>query len=119
MWHGISDFLSFRSEIISSNNFECSGHEEILNSSTSEIEELLSTSLQLEESKLNVSNLSRSLYTEKQLCKETKMEVKKINNKLSGIQKKKNYFPMSKEKICPCRRKSRKLEKKMKTFLLH
>ena len=85
---GISDFLSSRFEIISSssNNSECSGHEEILNSSTSETEELLSNSLQLEESKLNVSNLSSSLYTEKQMCKETKMEVKKINNKLSMVQ---------------------------------
>ena len=44
--------------------------------------------MQLEESRLNVSNLSRSLYTEKQMCKETKMEVKKINNKLSRVQKK-------------------------------
>ena len=61
----------------------------MLNSSTSETEELLSNSLQLEESKLNVSNLSRSLYTEKQICKETKVEVKKINNKLSRVQKKK------------------------------
>ena len=72
----------------SSSNLEYSGHEEVLNSSTSEIEELLSNSLQLEESRLNVSNLSRSLYTEKQMCKETKMEVKKINNKLSRVQKK-------------------------------
>ena len=72
----------------SSSNLECSGHE-VLNSSTSEIEELLSNSLQLEESRLNVSNLSRSLYTEKQMCKETKIEVKKINNKLSRVQKKK------------------------------
>ena len=85
---GISDFLSSRFEIIPSNNFECSGHEEILNSSTSEIEEILSTSLQLEESELNVSNPSRSLYSEKQLSKETKMEVRKINNKLSRVQKK-------------------------------
>ena len=92
---GISDFLSFRFETTSSSsssssssNLECSGHEEVLNSSTSEIEELLSNSLQLEESRLNVSNLSRSLYTEKQMCKETKMEVKKINNKLSRVQKK-------------------------------
>ena len=89
---GISDFLSSRFEIMSSSssssNLECSGHEEVLNSSTSEIEELLSNSLQLEESRLNVSNLSRSLYTEKQMCKETKMEVKKINNKLSRVQKK-------------------------------
>ena len=61
----------------------------MLNSSTSETEELLSNSLQLEESKLNVSNLSRSLYTEKQICRETKVEVKKINNKLSRVQKKK------------------------------
>ena len=88
----ISDFLSSPFETTSSENLECSEHEEILNSSTSEIEELLSTSLQLEESKLNVSNLSRSLYTEKQLCKETKMEVKKINNKLSRIQKKKELL---------------------------
>ena len=44
--------------------------------------------MQLEESRLNVSNLSRSLYTEKQMCKETKMEVRKINNKLSRVQKK-------------------------------
>ena len=87
---GISDFLSSRFETMSSSssNLECSGHEEVLNSSTSEIEELLSNSLQLEESRLNVSNLSRSLYTEKQMCKETKMEVKKINNKLSRVQKK-------------------------------
>ena len=42
---GISDFLSSRFEIISSNNLECSGHEEILKSSTSEIEELFSASL--------------------------------------------------------------------------
>ena len=61
----------------------------MLNFSTSETEELLSNSLQLEESKLNVGNLSRSLYTEKQICKETKVEVKKINNKLSRVQKKK------------------------------
>ena len=87
---GISDFLSSRFEIMSSSstNLECSGHEEVVNSSTSEIEELLSNSLQLEESRLNVSNLSRSIYTEKQMCKETKMEVKKINNKLSRVQKK-------------------------------
>ena len=67
---GISDFLSSRFETMSSSssNLECSGHEEVLNSSTSEIEELLSNSLQLEESKLNVSNLSSSLYTEKQMC---------------------------------------------------
>ena len=90
---GISDFLSSRFEIMSSSsssssNLECSGHEEVLNSSTSEIEELLFNSLQLEESRLNVSNLSRSLYTKKQMCKETKMEFKKINNKLSRVQKK-------------------------------
>ena len=67
---GISDFISSRFETMSSSssNLECSGHEEVLNSSTSEIEELLSNSLQLEESKLNVSNLSSSLYTEKQMC---------------------------------------------------
>ena len=67
---GISDFLSSLFEIMSSSssNLEYSGHEEVLNSSTSEIEELLSNSLQLEESKLNVSNLSSSLYTEKQMC---------------------------------------------------
>ena len=77
--HGtdISDFLSSPFEIISSNNLECSGHEEILNSSASKIEELLSASLQLKEGKLNVSNLSRFLYTEKQMRKETKMVVKK------------------------------------------
>ena len=87
---GISDLLSSQFEIISSscNNLECSEQEEMLNSSTSETEELLSNSLQLEESKLNVSNLSRSLYTEKQICKETKVEVKKTNNKLSRVQEK-------------------------------
>ena len=62
---GISDFLSSRFEIISSShNLEYSGHEELLNSLTSKIEQLLSTSLQLEESKLNVSSMSRPLYTE-------------------------------------------------------
>ena len=86
---GISDFLSSRFEIMSSSsNLECSGHEEVLNSSTSEIEELLSNSLQLEESRLNVSNLSRSLYTENKCVRKLKWRLKKINNKLSRVQKK-------------------------------
>ena len=92
---GVSDFFSSRFEIISSsssNNLEYSGHEEILNSSTSKTEELLPTSLQLEEIKLNVSSLSRSLYTEKQMCKETRMVVKKLNNKVYRIQKKNELF---------------------------
>ena len=83
----MSDFLSSQFGITSSNNLECSGHEEILNSSTSEAEELLSVFFSFEESKLNVSNLSRSLFTEKQLCKETKMEVKKLNNELARVRK--------------------------------
>ena len=83
----MSDFLSSQFGITSSNNLECSGHEEILNSSTSEAEELLSAFFSFEESKLNVSNLSRSLFTEKQLCKETKMEVKKLNNELARVRK--------------------------------
>ena len=99
----VSDFFSSRFEIISSssNNLECSGHEEILNSSTSKTEELLPISLQLEEIKLNVSSLSRSLYTEKKMCKETRMVVKKLNNKVYRVQKKKNCFPMSKENFVP------------------
>ena len=83
----MSDFLSSQFGITSSNNLECSEHEEILNSSTSEAEELLSVFFSFEESKLNVSNLSRSLFTETQLCKETEMEVKKLNNKLARFQK--------------------------------
>ena len=116
---GVTDFFSSRFEIISSssNNLECSGHEEILNSSTSKTEELLPTSLQLEEIKLNVSSLSRSLYIEKQMCKETRMVVKKLNNKVYRVQKKNKLFSNVQRKLCPCRRKSRKLENKMKASL--